>query len=93
MRARSRIATTPFPRRHEEYSMEVDGRAKEVEKFNTEGSNLIAAGHFMSEEIADKLAALNDNWGALGWDVERRREVYRRNLDVRVRFLFRIIFI
>lgn len=56
-----------------------------MSKFSEEGHGLIDQGHFMSEEIADKVASLLDNWRLLldCWD--RRENIYRRNLDVRVR--------
>jgi len=47
---------------------------------------MVAAGHFMAEEIADKVASLNEGWRQLRTCATARAAIYQRNLDLR-RFL------
>ena len=70
--------------RHDEYKVEIDSRETAINKFSDEGNVLIDQGHFMSEEIADKVSSLHDNWLLLLDCWQRRADIYHRNIDVRL---------
>lgn len=70
--------------RHNEYKTEIDARADAFEKFSAAGNALIDQGHFMGEEISEKIATLAARRKLLidTWDM--RSTIYKRNHDLRV---------
>lgn len=74
--------------RHKEYKMEMDTRMDSIDKFSVTGNSLIAQGHFMSEEIADRISTLENKKKTVLECWEARREIYQQNLDLRVCKLF-----
>ncbi|XP_066955513.1 spectrin beta chain, non-erythrocytic 5 isoform X7 [Macrobrachium rosenbergii] len=70
--------------RHKEYKTEIDSRADAFEKFSAAGNALIDQGHFMGEEIADKIATLEERRKMVLDSWETRFVIYERNLDLRV---------
>ncbi|CAL8090883.1 unnamed protein product [Orchesella dallaii] len=57
---------------------------KGVHEFVHRGEGLIKQGHFMGEEIHEKIRVLKSRWEYLNGIVEERDELFRRNLDLRV---------
>ena len=76
--------------KHDEYKVEIDNRAADIKAFSAEGNALIDQGHFMAEDIAFKIASLNDNWNYLLSCWRERSDIYQRNLDIRVSALLLI---
>lgn len=72
--------------RHKEYKTEIDARSDAFDKFSAAGNALIDQGHFMAEEIAEKIAVLESRRRFLLETWNTRDETYARVLDLRVRF-------
>ena len=70
--------------RHKEYKAEIDARADAFDKFSKTGNALIDQGHFKSEEIAEKIAILNNRHKHLLEICQNREIIYKHNLDLRV---------
>lgn len=66
---------------HREYYTEIDGRKGAFDKFIKTGRALIADGHFMSEEIEDKILTLTQRHELLLSSGQRREDIYQQNLD------------
>lgn len=71
--------------RHKEYKTEIDARSDAFDKFSAAGNALIDQGHFMAEEIAEKIAVLESRRKFLLETWTTRDETYTRVLDLRVR--------
>lgn len=72
--------------RHKEYKTEVDARTDSFDNFSAAGNALIDQGHFMAEEIADKIATLEARRKLLLETWQKRALIYERNHDLRVNF-------
>lgn len=69
--------------RHHANRKSIDAKKPAFERFEQDGQKLITSGHFMSEEVRERMIRL-DNFRAIleeTWD--RRKHVYDQNLDVR----------
>ena len=66
---------------HREYYAEIDGRKGAFDKFIKTGRALIADGHFMAEEIEDKIQALTQRHEQLLSSGQRREDIYQQNVD------------
>ncbi|KAK8731668.1 hypothetical protein OTU49_007418 [Cherax quadricarinatus] len=70
--------------RHKEYKTEIDARADAFDKFSAAGNALIDQGHFMAEEIAEKIATLEARRKLLVESWHSRDTIYEHNFDLRV---------
>ena len=70
--------------RHKEYKSEIDTRLENFNKFYETGENIIATGHFMADEIKDKINRLKAAFLQLQTTWERRNVIYEQNLDAQV---------
>lgn len=69
--------------RHETNKKAMDAKKPAFDKFQEEGQKLIGAGHFMAEEVRERLIRLENFRAILDETWERRKTVYEMNLDVR----------
>lgn len=70
--------------RVKEHRAEINSRNEAFTKFNTDGNQLIADKHFLSNEIQEKIAVLGQRKRLLDSTLEKRREIYELNLDTRL---------
>lgn len=70
--------------RHGEHRSEMDARADSFKRFLMAGEQIVASGHFMSDEVEDRMRRLSDSRAALEHTWTRRREVYDQSLDLQV---------
>lgn len=77
--------------RHKEYKTEIDARSDAFDKFSDAGNALIDQGHFMAEEIAEKIAVLESRRKFLLETWTTRHETYARVLDLRVSEAFDLL--
>ncbi|KAK7068041.1 Spectrin beta chain, non-erythrocytic 5, partial [Halocaridina rubra] len=70
--------------RHKEHKAEIDLRTDAFEKFSVAGNALIDQGHFMAEEIVEKIATLEERRRFLVETWHNRAVTYDRNFDLRV---------
>ncbi|XP_054722410.1 spectrin beta chain, non-erythrocytic 5-like [Uloborus diversus] len=70
--------------RHKEYKSEVDTRAENFNKFYETGEHIIDSGHFMADEIKDKILRLKGAYGQLQTTWEKRNVIYDQNLDAQI---------
>lgn len=66
---------------HREYYAEIDGRKGAFDKFIKTGRALIADGHFMADEIEDKILTLSQRHELLLSSGQRREDIYQQNVD------------
>lgn len=67
--------------RHKEYQKEIDGRQEAFESFSSRGKTLIREGHFLADEIEEKVKVLQQRWESLKNICTKRKEIYEQNLD------------
>ncbi|XP_061172689.1 spectrin beta chain, non-erythrocytic 5-like [Saccostrea echinata] len=67
--------------RCKEHKAEIDSRQDAVNKFLETGKVMIENGHFLSEEIKEKVTDLNTAWEALIKTFEQYRELCEQNLE------------
>jgi len=68
--------------RHREYRKEIDGRQETVDSFSLRGKTLIREGHFLADEIEDKVKLLHQRWDFLRNICAARKEIYgKRDLS------------
>ncbi|GIY06493.1 hypothetical protein CDAR_514752 [Caerostris darwini] len=70
--------------RHKEYKSEIDTRLENFNKFYETGETIIASGHFMADEIKDKIHRLKAAFSQLQTTWEKREVIYEQNLDAQV---------
>ncbi|XP_035225862.1 spectrin beta chain, non-erythrocytic 1-like isoform X1 [Stegodyphus dumicola] len=70
--------------RHKEYKSEVDTRLENFNKFYETGETIIASGHFMAEEIKDRIHRLKAAFAQLQTTWEKRQIIYEQNLDSQI---------
>lgn len=70
--------------KHKEHKAEINTRTEAVVKFTESGRRLIADGHFMADEIEDKINRLYTSFQQLLSTWEKRRILYDQNLDTQV---------
>lgn len=66
---------------HREYQTEIKARKEPFERFVSTGEAFISNGHFMSEEIHEKIMTLTQRRHQLLETWQRREEIYLRNMD------------
>lgn len=66
---------------HKEYQAEIDARKEVSDRFVKTGECLIVDGHFMADEIQDKISTLTQRRKLLLETSQRREEIYLQNLD------------
>ena len=66
---------------HGEYESEIQTRLEAVERFTRSGNELIANGHFLAEDIQDKVHTLKQRYEVLRDSARRRHDIYEQNLD------------
>ncbi|XP_055956724.1 spectrin beta chain, non-erythrocytic 2 isoform X1 [Patella vulgata] len=67
--------------RYKEHKVEVDSRAEAFTKFQHTGELLIKNGHFLSEEIQEKITQLNGSREGLIRTMNHRRSLHEQNLE------------
>lgn len=72
--------------RHKEYKSEIDTREENFNKFYETGETIIASGHFMADEIKDKILRLKGAFSLLQSTWEKRQIIYEQNLDAQVSY-------
>lgn len=70
--------------RHEEHCAEIDTRADAFAQFSHTGHKLIAGGHFLANEILEKISILEQRKQLLSDTWARRKAIYEQNLDTQV---------
>jgi spectrin beta len=70
--------------RHEEHCAEIDTRADAFAQFSQTGHKLIAEGHFLANEILEKISILEQRKQLLNDTWARRKAIYEQNLDTQV---------
>ncbi|XP_063234159.1 spectrin alpha chain, non-erythrocytic 1 isoform X2 [Bacillus rossius redtenbacheri] len=70
--------------RHEEYRSETDSRGDAFAKFYQTGSALISQGHFLANDIQEKIAILKQRRQFLNDTWEKRKNIYEQNLDTQI---------
>ncbi|XP_034253991.1 spectrin beta chain, non-erythrocytic 1 isoform X5 [Thrips palmi] len=70
--------------RHSEHKAEIDTRSDAFEKFYTTGKQLIDQGHFLSDEIEEKISVLEQRRKALNDTWHLRQTIYEENLDTQM---------
>ncbi|ODM96280.1 Spectrin beta chain, non-erythrocytic 1, partial [Orchesella cincta] len=69
--------------KNKSYSQQIDS-FKGVHEFVHRGEGLIKQGHFMGEEIHEKIRVLSGRWEYLNKIVDERDVLFKQNLDLRV---------
>ncbi|XP_052120778.1 spectrin beta chain, non-erythrocytic 1 isoform X4 [Frankliniella occidentalis] len=70
--------------RHSEHKAEIDTRSEAFDKFYTTGKQLIDQGHFLSDEIEDKISVLKQRRKVLNDTWYLRQTIYAQNLDTQM---------
>ncbi|XP_065309042.1 spectrin beta chain-like isoform X2 [Dermacentor albipictus] len=70
--------------RHREHRAEMDARAESFSRFVANGDKIIASGHFMSDEVRDRIRRLSESRKALEHTWKRRQEIYDQSLDLQL---------
>ncbi|XP_023018167.2 spectrin beta chain, non-erythrocytic 5 kst isoform X2 [Leptinotarsa decemlineata] len=68
--------------RHKDYKTEMDGRLPILEQFYESGHVFIKQGHYLSQEIEDKIKVLQQRMELLDNTWSKRNIIYQQNLDV-----------
>lgn len=70
--------------RHAEHYAEIDARSDEIAKFYADGNKLVNQGHFLSDEVEEKIKILKDRHKLLTDTWKSRKDIYEQNLDTQV---------
>lgn len=70
--------------RHKEHKAEIDTRLETFVRFQETGEAIINTGHFMADEIKDKVQRLNSALETLFQTWEKRQILYEQNLDAQI---------
>ncbi|XP_043282558.1 spectrin beta chain, non-erythrocytic 5 isoform X2 [Venturia canescens] len=70
--------------RHNEYKVEIDTRKDAFAKFYRIGNGLIEQGHFLANEIEEKISVLEQRKQVLNDTWEQRKLIYEQNLDTQM---------
>ncbi|KAK6641322.1 hypothetical protein RUM44_013031 [Polyplax serrata] len=70
--------------RHSEHHAEIAARSDEIAKFHADGDKLVSQGHFLSEEVGEKIRILKDRYNLLLDTWTKRKEIYVQNLDTQI---------
>ena len=66
---------------HREYKTEIDARQEAFDRFVNTGKALITDGHFLADEIQDKVDTLTQRRQLLLESFKRREDIYEQNMD------------
>lgn len=69
---------------HAEHRVELDARREELDKFFSDGANLVKQGHFLAEDVEEKINALVHRKKLVMDTWEARKDLYDQNLDTQV---------
>ncbi|GIX92156.1 spectrin beta chain, non-erythrocytic 1 [Caerostris extrusa] len=67
---------------HEGYKSEIDARFRSFDIFEARGKEIIASGHFLSQDIQTKIDALSSSLNDLLATWNTRRDIYEQTLDL-----------
>lgn len=70
--------------RHRETRTEIDARADSFARFVATGEAIVASGHFMSDEVRDRIRRLTESHDGLLQTWERRNVLYEQSLDLQL---------
>ncbi|KAL0275436.1 UNVERIFIED_CONTAM: hypothetical protein PYX00_003283 [Menopon gallinae] len=70
--------------RHTEHYAEIDSRSDEIAKFYADGAKLVNQGHFLSDDVEEKIRMLKDRHKLLLDTWTKRKEIYDHNLDTQI---------
>lgn len=70
--------------RHKEHKVEIDGRADSFKQFYITGNTLIKDGHFLSQDIENRIHTLQHRSELLNTTWINRSIIYDQNLDVQL---------
>nr|XP_033806940.1 spectrin beta chain, non-erythrocytic 5 isoform X2 [Geotrypetes seraphini] len=71
-------------KRHKEYKSEIDNQWLNYEDMQKAGKSLVENGHFMSEQIEDKLSEQAEMMEKVADSWEMRKELYDENLEIQI---------
>lgn len=71
--------------RHAEHRVELDARKDELDLFFGDGAKLVKQGHFLAEDVEEKINALRLRNKLVADTWEARKNLYDQNLDTQVR--------
>lgn len=75
---------------YDEYKSDIDSQVRSFYRFQARGQEIIANGHFMAEEVEEKLKNLSFSFDELLSLWEDRRKTHEKNLDLQVKVLLKI---
>lgn len=70
--------------RHTEHYAEIIARSDEIAKFYADGDKLVHQGHFLSDEVEEKIRILKDRHKLLLDTWSKRKDIYDQNLDTQI---------
>lgn len=70
--------------RHTENFAEIDARSDEIAKFFSDGSKLVNQGHFLADEVEEKIRILRERHKLLLDTWTKRKNIYEQNLDTQI---------
>lgn len=70
--------------RHTEHFAEIAARSDEITKFYVDGDKLVNQGHFLSEEVGEKIRILKERHKLLLDTWNKRKDIYEQNLDTQI---------
>lgn len=70
--------------RHREHRAEMEAKADMFTRFVAIGDQIVASGHFMSDEVRDRIKRLSESRAALEETWKRRRDIYDQSLDLQL---------
>lgn len=73
--------------RHEEHRAEITSRQDAFNRFYATGNDLIRKGHFLGNDIQEKIKTLELRYHLLNETWKNRRILYEQNLDTQVSFI------
>ncbi|XP_071037774.1 spectrin beta chain [Parasteatoda tepidariorum] len=82
--AKDVAGTESLVARHKEYKAEIDTRLDNFNKFFETGESIIDSGHFMADEIKDKIHRLKSSLSQLQSTWEKRQVIYDQSLDAQI---------
>uniref|UniRef100_A0A2H8TMG3 Spectrin beta chain, brain 4 n=1 Tax=Melanaphis sacchari TaxID=742174 RepID=A0A2H8TMG3_9HEMI len=79
--------------RHQEHNAEISSRSEVLSEFYQTGRSLIQHGHFMSDEINEKIHVLEQRHNFMTDTWEKRKVLYDQNLDTQVPIIYNTYYI
>lgn len=78
------VAAELLIERHKEHKVEIDARADAFKQFSNAGNLLIKEGHFLSQDIENRILTLQQRMDVLLTTWLNRSLIYNQNLDVQL---------